>query len=172
MLTRRQSLLALLSLSIAPPAFAAADGRPDKLIAGLYERVLKNPDTTPGFGIRKSDRALLSKSLRELWAKTDVKAKKLKDQLGPLGFDPVTNSQTGDLKSYDLWITEMTARAATIKAPFDRGDGYPEAEREDVVEYRLVDESGWKIDDIRGKTGDKAWSLRELLSSYLNDKRF
>jgi hypothetical protein len=57
-------------------------------------------------------------------------------------------------------------------ARFHRGDEYPVAERKDVVEYRLVDESGWKIDDIRGKTGGKAWSVRELLSNYLNDPKF
>jgi hypothetical protein len=177
MLTRRQSLLALLSLSVAPslsiasPALAASDGRADKLVAGLYERILKNPDL-PGFGVKKADRKLLSKSLGELWDKTEAKRKRIKDEMGPLGFDVVTNSQTGDLKSYDLWITELTARGAIVKANFTRGDEYPEAERKDVVEYRLVAENGWKMDEIRGKVDDKPWSLRELLSNYLNDKKF
>jgi hypothetical protein len=109
----------------------------------------------------------MSKSLRKLSDKTDAKAKRIKDELGALGFDAVTNSQTGDLKSYDLTITELTARTATIMARFHRGDDYPEAERKDVVEYRLVDESGWKIDDIRGKTGGEPWSVREILENYL-----
>jgi hypothetical protein len=166
MLTRRQSLLGLLSLALAPPAFAAADGRPDKFVAGLYKRALKNPDIG-GFGHQKSDKALMSRSLRKLWDKTDAKANRIKDQLGAISFDAVTSSQTGDFKSYDLTITELTARTATIMAHLDRGDDYPEAERKDVVEYRLVDESGWKIDDIRGKAGDKPWSVRELLENYL-----
>ncbi len=175
MLTRRQSLLALLTVSVAsslsPVAFAASDGRPDKLVAGLYDRILKNPDL-PGFGVKKADRKLLSKSLGELWDKTEGKRKRIKDEMGPLGFDMVTNSQTGDLKSYDLTITEITARNATVKARFNRGEDYAEAERVDVVEYRLVDENGWKIDDIRGKTSGQAWTLRELLSNYLNDPKF
>jgi hypothetical protein len=170
MLTRRQSLLALLSLGIAPSAFAA-DGRPDKVVAALYERILKNPDL-PGFGVRKSDQKLLSKSLRALWAKTEAKEKRLDDRLGALGFDLVTNSQTGDLKSYDLTITELTAQTAIVMARFNRGDDYAEAERNDTVEYRLVNESGWKLDDVRGKVDDKTWSLRQLLSNYLNDPKF
>ena len=119
MLTRRQSVLALLSFSVAPslssapPALAASDGRPDKLVASLYERILKNPDL-PGFGVKKADRKLLSKSVGQLWDKTEAKRKRIKDDMGPLGFDMVTNSQTGDLKSYDLTITEVTARTASV----------------------------------------------------------
>lgn len=180
MLTRRQSLLALLSLSIAssrsiaPPALAASDGRPDKLVAGLYERIRKHPEfpPLPGFGLRKSDRRLLSESLRELWAKTDAKAKRIRDQLGPIGFDLVTNAQDGGVKSYEVTITEIDVRSAIVKARFDRGPEFSEAERIDVVEFRLVDERGWKIDDIRGKSDETPWTLRELLENYLNNPKF
>jgi hypothetical protein len=100
MLTRRQSLLGLLSLSIAPSAFAAssalaatsapAANGPDTLVAGLYERVLKNHDA-PAFLVAKSDQRLLSTSLRALWAKAQAEKKKAADTMGPLHFDLVTN---------------------------------------------------------------------------------
>jgi hypothetical protein len=177
MLTRRQSLLALLSLSvvppvsIAPPALAAADSRPDKLIAGLYERIRRNPNVPmPGFGYRKSDHRLLSSSLRELWAKTDARAKELDDEIGPLGFDVVTDGQDGEVKSYKLTIIEGDGRRATVRARFDRGPTFDK--RIGVVEYQLVNEGGWKIDDIRGTTDDRPWRLREILSGYLKNPGF
>ena len=176
MLTRRQLLLGLLSLSIAPPAFAAssafaatsasAANGPDTLVAGLYQRVLKNHDA-PAFGVAKSDQRLLSHSLSALWAKTQAARKKSGDTMGPLDFDVVTNSQTGDLKSYTVTVTASDARSATVMARFNRGNQYPKAERNDAVEYRLVNESGWSIDDIRGKTDGTPWSLRALLTDYL-----
>jgi hypothetical protein len=159
--------------AVSPNAFAAPPTSNDPLaiINTIYARAAKGKgDGGGGFLVdSKATRAKnLSKSLAALWIKADAHTPK--GDVGPVDFDPVTNSQEPDVKSFTVTSEKSDADRATIAVTII-GANAPRANAADaVIRYDFVRDSGqWKIDDIRGAEDGKPWSLRGMLSDSLKN---
>jgi hypothetical protein len=176
MLTRRalvftgaSGLLAALSRSAlaAPPI----SNDPLAIVNAIYARAAKGRgDGGGGFLVdSKATRARnLSKSLAALWIKADAHTPK--GDVGPVDFDPVTNSQEPDVKSFTVTTEKSDADRATIAATITGANTRRANPADAVIRYDLVRDAGqWKIDDIRGAEDGKPWSLRGMLSDSLKN---
>ncbi|PDT87868.1 DUF3828 domain-containing protein [Bradyrhizobium sp. Y36] len=169
MLTRRTLVAAALFAGIAP-AFAEtpAASDPVAILTAIYTRAAKGKGDGGGAFIienRAAKAKYLSKGLVALWAKADAHTPK--GDVGPVDFDPVTNSQEPDVKSFKVDAEKMEADKATIAVTITghRNDRKP---ADLIVRYDFVREAnGWKIDDIKGSSGGEAWSIRKMLTDSL-----
>ncbi|WP_256806611.1 DUF3828 domain-containing protein [Bradyrhizobium sp. Bra64] len=169
MLTRRTFVVASL-LASTSPAFAVmpAPGDPVAIVTAIYTRAAKGKGDGGGAVIIENKAAksqYLSKALIALWAKADAHTPK--GDVGPVDFDPVTNSQEPDVKSFKVDAEKMGADKATIAVTITghRNDRKP---ADLIVRYDFVREaSTWKIDDIKGSSEGEAWSIRKMLTDSL-----
>jgi hypothetical protein len=153
MITRRKLILlsgpaGLLAAALPHVALAADD--PTAIVTAIYTRAGKG-DGGGGFVIEnKAAKAkYLSKSLVALWAKADARTPK--GDVGPVDFDPVTNSQDPDVKSFKVSAEKQEADKATIAVTIDAHQGPRPKPADQTIRYDFVREAGlWKIDDIKG----------------------
>ena len=143
---------------------------PTAMLTAIYSRAAKGKGDGGGAFVIESKAAkvkYLSKSLVELWAKADAHTPK--GDVGPVDFDPVTNSQDPDVKSFELRVEKPEAGKATLAVTITghRTSGKPS---DQVVHYDFVREAGqWKIDDIRGSSDGEPWSIRAMLAGSLKN---
>jgi hypothetical protein len=145
---------------------AAADD-PVGIVTAIYTRAAKG-DGGGTFVIQKAARTkYLSNALVALWAKVDARTKK--GDGGPVDFDPVTNSQDPDVKSYKVAAEKQAADKATIAVTIESHQREARANPADkTIRYAFVHEAGqWKIDDIKGAVDGSPWSVRALLVDSL-----
>jgi Protein of unknown function (DUF3828) len=169
MLTRRalvfSSLFATFSVAHAEPP---APSDPVAIVTAIYTRATKGKGTDGGGFVYENKAAkakYLSKSLIELWAKADKHTPK--GDVGPIDFDPVSNSQDPEIKSFKVNAEKLEADKATIAVALTSGHTGRKP-GDEVVRYDFVREAnGWKIDDIKGKSDGEAWSIRDMLTSSL-----
>lgn len=173
MITRRvlisTALTGLLTSAMARPALAEPPS-PDPLsiLTAIYTRAAKGQGDGGGTFVIQTKAAkakYLSKSLIALWAKADAHTPK--GDVGPVDFDPVTNSQEPDVKSFKVTADKLEAGMAAVSVAMTshRPSKTP---ADDVVHYDFVREAGgWKIDDIKGSVDGKAWSIRAMLEQSL-----
>jgi Protein of unknown function (DUF3828) len=176
MITRRALILTALAAPFARllsrPALAASPAPSDPLaiINAIYARVTKGKgDSGGGFVIEnKAAKAkYLSKSLIKLWAAADAHTPK--GDVGPVDFDPVTNSQDPDVKSFTAQADKLEANAAVIAVTIATRTPVT-SPADNVIRYNLVREDGqWKIDDISGSSDGEAWSIRGMLTESLKE---
>jgi hypothetical protein len=167
MITRRTLLFPLLAAALMPAADAQAPSPNDPvaILTAIYTRAARGKGDGGGAFIIENKAAkakYLSKSLVALWARADAHTPK--GDVGPVDFDPVTNSQEPDVKSFKVSAEKLEADKATIAVSFTghRGDRKP---GDEVVRYEMVREgTAWKIDDIRGSADGQAWSIRAMLA--------
>jgi hypothetical protein len=174
MITRRAlistAMTGLLAAAMASPALAepAAQNDPVAILTAIYTRAAKGKgDGGAAFVIEnKAAKAkYLSKSLIALWAKAD--AHTAKGDVGPVDFDPVTNSQDPDVKSFKVTADKLEADKAAVAVAMT-GHRARKTPADDVVHYDFVREGGsWKIDDIKGSADGEAWSIRGMLEESL-----
>jgi hypothetical protein len=177
MMTRRALVLtgatglaaAISRAALAKPASPPND--PVAIVNAIYARAAKGRGDGGGAFIIENQVAkakYLSKSLVELWAKADAHTPK--GDVGPVDFDPVTNSQEPNVKSFKLVPEKLDPDKAVI-AVIIAGRGAPRAKSVDnTIRYSLVRDDGqWKIDDISGASDGEAWSIREMLGSSLKN---
>ena len=87
---------------------------------------------------------------------------------GPVGFDPVTNSQDPDVKSFKVAAEKQEADKAVIAVMIDSHQGPPPKPADRIIRYEFVREAGgWKIDEIKGAVDGEAWSLRAIITDFL-----
>jgi hypothetical protein len=169
MLTRRSFVAASL-FAIASPARAVmpAPGDPVAILTAIYTRTAKGKGDGGGAFIIENKAAksqYLSRALVALWAKADAHTPK--GDVGPVDFDPVTNSQEPDVKSFKVDAEKMETDKATIAVTITghRNDRKP---ADLIVRYDFVREAGnWRIDDIKGTSDGEAWSIRKMLTDSL-----
>ena len=90
--------------------------------------------------------------------------------LAPVDFDPVTNSQDPDLKSFKVATEKLDADKASIAVTLEGHRGKREKPADAVIRYDFVREvGGWKIDDIKGSGDGEAWSIRAMLTDSLKN---
>jgi hypothetical protein len=110
----------------------------------------------------------LSRSLIELWGKADAHTPK--GDVGPADFDPVTNSQEPDVKSFKVAAEKMEADTAVIAVTIAGRNAVKRKPADQVVRYNFVrDGTEWKIDDIRGASDGEPWSIRQMLAESLKN---
>lgn len=171
MLTRRHFTASALLASISPAlAQTAAPSDPAAILTVVYTRAAKGKGDGGGAFIIENKAAkakYLSKSLNALWAKADAHTPK--GDVGPIDFDPVTNSQEPDVKSFKVDTEKLEADKATLAVTMTghRNDRKP---ADQVVRYDFVREAGsWRIDDIKGFSDGEAWSIRKMLTDSLKN---
>jgi hypothetical protein len=169
MLTRRSFVAASLFATLnAAAAQAPSANDPVAILTAIYTRAAKGKGDGGGAFIIESKAAkakYLSKSLVALWAKADAHTPK--GDVGPVDFDPVTNSQDPDVKSFKIDAEKLEADKATVTVTITghRNDRKP---GDQIVRYEFVREAGsWKIDDIKGASDGEAWSIRKMLTDSL-----
>lgn len=169
MLTRRSVIVASLLAGLHPAlAQTTAPNDPVAILSAIYTRAAKGKGDGGGAFIieNKAVKArYLSKALVALWAKADAHTPK--GDVGPVDFDPVTNSQEPDVKSFKVDAEKMEADKATVAVTITghRNDRKP---ADQIVRYDLVREANsWKIDDISGASDGEAWSIRKMLTDSL-----
>jgi Protein of unknown function (DUF3828) len=176
MITRRTLVLTGLSGLLAGAttrhALAAqpSPNDPVGIITAIYTRAAKGKGDGGGTFIIEDKAAkakYLSKSLVELWARADAHTPK--EDVPPIDFDPVTNSQDPDVKSFKVVAEKVDADKAVVAATIT--GRMPRAKPGDnTIRYNFVREDGkWKIDDISGTIDGEAWSIREILSESLKE---
>jgi hypothetical protein len=175
MVTRRNlvftGLIALLAATDMRFARAEppAPEDPVAFVTAIYTRAAKGKGDGGGGFVYENKAAkaqYLSKSLIELWAKADKHTPK--GNVGPVDFDPVTNSQEPDVASFKVAAEKMEADRATIAATFTSRHTKRKSANDFVVRYDLVrDGATWKIDDIKGTDDGEPWSIRAMLADSL-----
>ncbi len=121
MMTRRALVLtgatglaaAMSRAALAKPASPPND--PVAIVNAIYARAAKGRGDGGGAFIIENQVAkakYLSKSLVELWAKADAHTPK--GDVGPVDFDPVTNSQEPNVKSFKLVPEKLDPDKAVI----------------------------------------------------------
>ena len=166
----RRSLIALSLLASLSPALAqtAAPNDPASILTAIYTRAAKGKGDGGAAFVTENKAAkakYLSKALVALWAKADAHTPK--GDVGPIDFDPVTNSQEPDVKSFKVDAEKTEADKATLAVTITghRNDRKP---ADQIVRYDFVREAdGWKIDDIKGSSDGEAWSIRKMLADSL-----
>jgi hypothetical protein len=176
MMTRRALVLTGaigLAAAVSHPALAAPPSPNDPLaiINAIYARAAKGRGDGGGAFIIENNAAkakYLSKSLVELWAKADAHTPK--GDVGPVDFDPVTNSQEPNVKAFKAVAEKLDADKAVIAVTIaNRGAPRPKSV-DNTIRYNLVREDGqWKIDDISGASDGEAWSIRGMLADSLKN---
>lgn len=177
MITRRALFLTFatgLLASTVPHGALAAPPSPDDPVAilnAIYARAAKGKGDGGGGFISENKAAkakYLSKALVALWAKADAHTPK--GDVGPIDFDPVTNSQEPDVKSFKIEAEKLDADKAVIAVTI-AGHGAPRAKSADnIIRYNFVRDDGkWKIDDISGAGDGEAWSIRAMLTDSLKN---
>jgi len=177
MIIRRALMLTgaigLLAVAAPRPSLAAPPSSNDPLaiINAIYARAAKGRGDGGGaFIIESKARKAqhLSKALVELWAKADAHTPK--GDVGPVDFDPVTNSQEPNVKSFKAVAEKLDAGNATIAVTIARRGAQRAKPVDNTIRYNLVRDDGqWKIDDISGASDGEAWSIREMLASSLKN---
>jgi Protein of unknown function (DUF3828) len=172
-ITRRKFILTgLVAGAMAPRARAAqpSPNDPVAIINAIYMRAAKgNGDGGGTFVIEnKAAKAkYLSKSLIDLWAKADANTPK--GDVGPIDFDPVTNSQEPDVKSFKALAEKLDADKAVIAVTIT-GRTARAKPSDEIVRYNFVRDDGkWKIDDISGTFDGETWSIRDILRESLKE---
>jgi hypothetical protein len=143
---------------------------PVAIITAIYTRAAKGKgDGGGGFVIenKAAKTKYLSKSLVALWAKADANTPK--GDVGPIDFDPVTNSQEPDVKSFKVVTEKLEADKALIAVTIT-GRSARAKPSDDIIRYNFVRDDGkWKIDDISGTVDGEAWSIRDILNESLKE---
>jgi uncharacterized protein DUF3828 len=171
MFNRRMFLLAATGALVISPVAAQAPSATDPagILTAIYTRVAKGKgDGGGGFVIdsKAAKAKYLSKSLIALWVKADAHTPK--GDIGPVDFDPVTNSQEPDVRSFKVTPEQQDADKATLAVSFSGHRAGPKNAADAVIHYDFVREAGqWKIDDIRGAIDGQSWSIRAMLTDSL-----
>lgn len=143
---------------------------PVAILNAIYAHAARGKGDSGGAFIIESKAAkarYLSKSLVDLWARADANTPK--GDVPPIDFDPVTNSQEPDVKSFKLEAEKLETDKAVIAVTIT--GRMPHAKPSDnTIRYNFVREDGkWKIDDISGTIDGEAWSIRDILSESLKE---
>ncbi len=154
--------LPLLQVQAAP---AIASGDPVAIVNAIYTRAVKTKNGGDFHG--KSARAkYLSTAFATLWDKAEAKAPE--GEPGPVEFDPVSNSQDPDIKSFTTSSEKQSDDSATVAAKIVGRRGKRDKAADSIIRYDFVRENGaWRIDDIRGAVDGEEWSIRAILNDSL-----
>jgi hypothetical protein len=177
MITRRSLVLTGLLIATEAPLARAepvTSDDPVAIVTAIYTRAAKGKGDGGGAFVIGNKRArikYLSQSLVALWAKADAHTPK--GDVGPIDFDPVTNSQEPDVKSFKVEAEKLDAARALIAVNIAGHNTPPRKPADQVIRYDFVHETGgWKIDDIKGSSDGETWSIRAMLSGSMKQRGY
>src|SRR5580698_11026435 len=138
MITRRALISAGLLAGLWRGAFAAppSPNDPAGIVNAIYARAAKGKGKGGGGFVIENKAAkakYLSKSLIKLWA--DADAHTPKEDVGPIDFDPVTNSQEPDVKSFKVAAETQEADKALIAVTITGHGAAPSKSADGVIRY-------------------------------------
>jgi hypothetical protein len=180
MFPSRRSILAALAVSAlvaAEPAIAAtaAIATPEDVVRAIYAFSAGKNGKWDGPSALFDKAALRRFFSNAFVASFEEEQKLTKGELGALDFDPISNSQDPSVHNLTVTQKEATDKAATVEASFtyeEKADG-----ERSLVTYALVNEGGWKVDDIvivfkgeEGKT-DEVFSVKAALAGSIKEIR-
>jgi hypothetical protein len=167
-LARAASLVSGVLICAFVAAAQAAPSDPDRFVASIYANGREGVVWAQWLdGARR--REWFSHALTRLWANCDARARETKDELGTVDFDIATNSQGMEVKSFTVKTLSQDASHASVAARLAPNNWVRKSEREDEIHYDLVWEHGrWKIGDIYSVIEPNTWSLRGILTRYLD----
>jgi nucleoside diphosphate kinase len=175
MTTRRTLILiataGLSANALSRFAFAAplSANDPVVIVKAIYARTAKGKGDGGGAFIIESKAAkakYLSKAVVALSTKADAHTPK--GDVGPVDFDPVTNSQEPDVKSFSVVSDKLEADKAVIAVTIAGGAASREKAADNTIRYNFVRDAGqWKIDDISVASDGEPWSIRGMLAESL-----
>ena len=138
MITRRTlistGIAGLLAGAVVRPSIAApaSPSDPVAILTAIYTRAAKGKGDGGGAFVIENKAAkakYLSNALIALWAKADAHTPK--GDVGPVDFDPVTNSQEPDVKSFKVVTEKLEADKAAIAVTITRRASAHQARRSD-----------------------------------------
>jgi hypothetical protein len=144
------AVAALVLLGQPAPAQSFTD--PRALLEALYAGYLPPNDYPP------DETALQSERLNGLFEKDQQEAN---GEIGRIDFGPYVNGQDYDLKNLVIGEPYMAGGKAVVKVTFHNFDTPQE------LGFLLIDEDGWKIDDVWGGSADYRYDLLDILQSPL-----
>ena len=171
MITRRHLVLTSILIATEAPlarAEPASTDDPVAIVNAIYTRAAKGKGDGGGAFIIENKAAkakYLSRSLIALWARADAHTPK--GDVGPIDFDPVTNSQEPDVKSFKVEAEKLDSGKALIAVTLT-GHTPRTKPADATIRYDFVREgANWKIDDIKGASDGQPWSIRTMLNESL-----
>lgn len=137
---------------LGQPGLAQSFTDPKSLIEALYAGYMPPNDYPP------DESSLQSERLNGLFEKDQQEAN---GDIGRIDFGPYINGQDYDLKDLVIGEPYIAGGKAVVKVTFQNFDTPQE------LGFLLVDEDGWKIDDVWGGSADYRYDLLDILQSPL-----
>ena len=149
---RAFALLPVALLALATPALAESYSDPKSLLAALYAGYMPPNDVPP------DETSLQSERLNGLFARDSEEAN---GEIGRIDFGPYINGQDYDITNLVIGEPYYAGGKAVVKVTFENM-GTP-----NEMGFLLVDEGGWKIDDVWNKSPDFSYDLLDILQAPL-----
>jgi len=143
--------IAVLAL-LGQPAFAQSYNDPKALLEALYAGYMPSNEYPP------DEAPLQSKRLNALFEKDQQEAN---GEVGRIDFGPYINGQDYQVSNLVIGEPYVAGGKAVVKVTFDNFDMPQE------LGFLLVNEDGWKIDDVWGGSADYSYDLLDILQSPL-----
>jgi hypothetical protein len=161
-------LIAAILLFAAIP-LAAETPDPVAVVNSIYKG---GSSRGAAFGLDPAERKqYFSKSTMALWDKADEVSKANGDEVGPIDFDPSTNTQGADVKSYSIVSSKVDGKIASVVVKLVLDNWFRPSPEDDIIRYFFVlEEDRWVIDDIGSTNHAEGWTLRELLEINSQDR--
>lgn len=137
---------------LGQPGLAQSFTDPKSLLEALYAGYMPPNDYPP------DESPLQSERLNGLFEKDQQEAN---GDIGRIDFGPYINGQDYDLKNLVIGEPYTAGGKAVVKVTFENFDTPQE------LGFLLVDEDGWKIDDVWGGSADYRYDLLDILQSPL-----
>jgi hypothetical protein len=156
-------------LFFATTSLAAATLDPVAVVHSIYKG---GSSRQAAFGLDPEERKkYFSKSTVALWDKADKISQANGDEVGPIDFDPSTNTQGADVASYSIVSSKVSGKTASVVVKLVLDNWYRPSPEDDIIRYSFVlEEDRWMIDDIGGTTHAEGWTLKQLLEFNSQDR--
>ncbi|MDB5540136.1 MAG: hypothetical protein JWQ89_1863 [Devosia sp.] len=146
-------LIALAALvMLGQPAIAQAYADPKALLEALYAGYMPPNEVPP------NETPLQSARLNNLFAKDAAEAN---GEIGRIDFGPYINGQDYQISKLVISAPYYAGGKAVVRVTFDNFDTPQE------LGFLLVDEDGWKIDDVWGGSAKYSYDLLDILEAPL-----
>ena len=139
-------------------------------MTAIYTRAAKGKGDGGGKFVIENKAAkakYLSKSLVALWAKADARTRK--GDSGPFDFDPVTNSQDPDVKSFKVAAEKQEADKATVAVTIEGHQARPAPTRPTRPSATTLSgrPASGRSTTSRAAVDGSPWSVRAMLAASL-----
>jgi hypothetical protein len=147
---RLAALAVGLFLSLTALAAAQSYDTPEALLEAFYAPYLND-------GIPEDDAQFRSEALQALYDR-DAEITP-EGEMGALGFDPYIDGQDFSLTEFEIGEPQIEGDSAIVDVSFNNFDE-PRS-----LTYELVNEDGWKIEDVVSTSSENPYRLSEIFAA-------